>query len=320
MRFCEGLLRLLRVAAETRNQTGCSSLAATTFYPILFLPRIFWHFLSVASSIFDMEAPTIFYSWQSDTNRKFNQKVIERALTRSAENASKELGLKTGIIVDRDTKDVSGSPSIPETIFQKIDTCAAFLGDLTLVGQAWPHKADQQSETLQKFPNANVILELGYAAKSVGWRRIIGVMNTIGDKKPDDLIFHLLQRRWPFQYELNDNTQIEKAEERLVGYLTHAIATALREQHAAAERTLRQLNIECLQFLQFVKKMSYFSHDTGKAIEKENPEAAKLFAAIFGGATSRLLDLQVIFTDVDAKNNHYAYHWTYVGALVKDRV
>lgn len=265
-----------------------------------------------------MQAPTVFFSWQSDTTRRFNKNLIETALVKATTSVSNELGLSAGMIVDRDTQGVSGSPSIPETIFQKIDSCAVFVADLTLVGQAWARKVDQKPEELQRFPNANVILELGYAVKSIGWRRVIGVLNSAGDKKPDKSIFHLLQHRWPIEYELSDKSQAAKIEAGLTADLSKAIGKALAEQHAAAETALQKLNIECLQFMQFVKKIDYFSHDTVKAIG--NADAARNFQQLLSVATNRLLDLGIIFTHVDSKSSSYAYHWTYVGDLVRRRV
>jgi len=143
-----------------------------------------------------MQSPTIFYSWQSDTNREWNQKLIQRCLEQAAAIAGNKLGFGNGIVVERDTTGVAGLPAIPDTIFERIDSCAVFVGDMTLVGQAWPHKKDQKPEELQSFPNANVVLELGYAVRAIGWRRVLGVMNC-ANGNPDQQIFHLLHHRWP---------------------------------------------------------------------------------------------------------------------------
>ena len=78
--------------------------------------------------------------------------------------------------VDRDTRDVPGSPPIMETIFGKIDRAAVFVSDLTYVAERMAGG---------RTPNPNVCIEHGYALKALSWRRVIAVMNTAyGD--PDE--------------------------------------------------------------------------------------------------------------------------------------
>jgi hypothetical protein len=264
-----------------------------------------------------MKAPTIFYSWQSDTNRDWNEKLIGACLEKAAAKSTGQLGLQAGVVVERDATGVGGLPSIPETIFERIDSCAVFVGDMTLVGQAWPYKKEHNPEETQKFPNANVILELGYAVKAIGWKRVLGVMNcTYG--QPDKQIFHLLQHRWQLKYELKEKSKFSDAESYLTEKLSEYISCALLEQHAEATRVLQRLNIECLQLLAIVKRTEYFSHDSVKQIADEN--VAAQFNQIFSTATNRLLDLGVIFTHHDSASSTYAYHWTYVGQLVRERI
>lgn len=264
-----------------------------------------------------MQAPIVFFSWQSDTEEKWNRYFILPCLEQAAANAANELGLKNGIVIHRDTSGVGGSPSIPETIFGRIDNCAVFVGDITLVGQAWPYDKEQKPETTQMFPNANVILELGYAVKTIGWKRVLGVMNS-AKGKPDKQIFHLLQHRWPLQYELAEKAQAAEAGKLLIKKLTEYVREALKELHADATRILQRMNIECLQLLRFLKGVEYFSYENMKQAGDEN--AIKHFESIFTNATNRLLDLGVIYTKHDASKGTYAFHWTYVGGLLKERV
>jgi hypothetical protein len=58
---------------------------------------------------------------------------------------------------------------IPNTILKKIKKCDIFLGDLTIVG------ASQRKG--KQFPNTNVVMELGYAARHLGFNALVGVMN-----------------------------------------------------------------------------------------------------------------------------------------------
>ncbi|MGQ0619565.1 MAG: hypothetical protein ACT4QA_06550 [Panacagrimonas sp.] len=112
---------------------------------------------------------TIFYSWQSDTKSAANRGLIGDAL----EAALKEFrGIKRpGIdpVIDRDTAGVPGSPDIASTILDKIDKCDALVADVTLVDAAVGRR---------RFPNPNVLIEVGYAIKAKSFSRLILVFNT----------------------------------------------------------------------------------------------------------------------------------------------
>jgi hypothetical protein len=49
-----------------------------------------------------------------------------------------EPSLHGEIALEKDIKSVAESPAIYETIFRKIKGCAAFVGDLSFVGQSLP--------------------------------------------------------------------------------------------------------------------------------------------------------------------------------------
>jgi hypothetical protein len=72
-------------------------------------------------------------------------------------------------VIDRDTLGTAGSPDIATTILEKIDKSSAVVADVTLV--------DGGSEG-RRFPNPNVLIEVGYAIKSRSFSRLILVMNT----------------------------------------------------------------------------------------------------------------------------------------------
>ena len=102
----------------------------------------------------------IFYSWQSDLpgskTRNFIRECIDEAIELAEETEA--------IDAERDeaTKGVTGSPNIVTTIFSKIDDCDLFIADLSLcfIGS---------ENNQKKSPNPNVLLELGYAVKTLGW-------------------------------------------------------------------------------------------------------------------------------------------------------
>ena len=130
---------------------------------------------------------TIFYSWQSDLpnnkTRGFIQSCIEAA-TRSLRNT---------IVVDaqRDTDGVPGTPDIVQTIFSRIDECDLFIADVSTVSVYSP---ENHPERVKLAPNPNVMLELGYAAKTLDWNNVICLKNTDFDPQ-GELPFDLAHRR-----------------------------------------------------------------------------------------------------------------------------
>jgi hypothetical protein len=110
---------------------------------------------------------TIFYSWQSDVTdtKKLITKCLDKAIKKVSKDLKKEL---VEIELDRDTKGKSGTPDIAETIMAKIDSADIFIGDVTLINS-------EQIEDGKTKPtsNPNVLFELGYAVKSLGWERVI---------------------------------------------------------------------------------------------------------------------------------------------------
>ena len=130
-------------------------------------------------------------------------------------------------IRDQDTQDVPGSPNIAETILKKIDDCRVFVGDLTHIGPNEHHELT---------PNPNVLIEYGYALKSVGYGRMIAVLNkAFGDPRSKPLPFDLQHKRWPFIYDArpSDPEQERRSERnRLSQKLQSAIRSVLDHESA----------------------------------------------------------------------------------------
>lgn len=126
-----------------------------------------------------MQKFKIFYSWQSDLpgnkTRNFIRECIDEAIDLAQESETIEAER------DEATKGTTGSPNIVTTLFSKIDNCDLFIADLSLC-----FTEDWKKE--KKSPNPNVLLELGYAVKTLGWERVICLCNTdYGDKYPFDI-------------------------------------------------------------------------------------------------------------------------------------
>ena len=111
----------------------------------------------------------IFYSWQSDLPNSTNRSFIQTALERAAQSIRNDPAIAVEPVVDRDTTGVPGSPDIADTILEKIDSCQVFVCDVSII-----NPDDGQRPT----PNPNVLLELGFALKRLGWPYIIMIFNS----------------------------------------------------------------------------------------------------------------------------------------------
>lgn len=166
---------------------------------------------------------SIFYSWQSDSPNNKNRGFIETCIKKSIENIKSE-NINLNVAVDRDTKDVNGTPDIASTIFSKIDNTSIFIADISFI--------NPNSEG-RKTPNPNVLIELGYAAKTIGWKNIICVFNTEYGKI-EDLPFDLRFRR-PLTYEIKNPKNKTKDRENLIKILKSSIASIINEESAKDE-------------------------------------------------------------------------------------
>ena len=169
---------------------------------------------------------TIFFSWQADRSTRVCRNLQERALERAITNIGQEADLQNAnredFVLDRDTKDEPGHPPVAATIFRKIDAAAVFVPDFTFVGT----RTDGRST-----PNPNVLVEYGWALKSLGHRRIVPIFNTaFGGSMEANLPFDLRHLRHPITYhcpEDADEATRKVAREQLAKELTRAIGLVL---------------------------------------------------------------------------------------------
>ncbi|TEB43747.1 hypothetical protein D0809_12675 [Flavobacterium circumlabens] len=141
-------------------------------------------FLKLKNSIYYQNMKTIFYSWQSDLPNATNRTLIQQCL-KDAVSEINDPNLEINIRVDQDTQGLSGSPDITQSIFEKIDNSEIFVCDISII--------NNDSEK-RKTPNPNVLIELGYAAKTIDWDNVICIYNTAFGEI-DDLPFDIKQRR-----------------------------------------------------------------------------------------------------------------------------
>lgn len=156
---------------------------------------------------------TIFYSWQSDI--KVSRNFISDCLGR-LEKKMKDIVLCN---IDRDTQGLAGAPDIGDSIYEKIDKADIFIADVTIINHDYMGR---------KTPNPNVLIELGYAIKALGWERII----LLYDKdfgEVEELPFDINHRRIT-SFTLDNFEQKAKPREYILDCITATIQI-LEQEH-----------------------------------------------------------------------------------------
>lgn len=141
----------------------------------------------------------IFYSWQSDLPNSIGRSFIQSSLESALKRIGKEQSTDIEPVLDRDTSGISGTPSITDSIFEKISLCDVFVADITIVNfyvqrTLFGFTFSRRSKKRRLTPNPNVLIELGFALTHIGWDRIILIQNNAFGS-PDDLPFDLRGRR-----------------------------------------------------------------------------------------------------------------------------
>ena len=71
-----------------------------------------------------------------------------------------------------DARGITGAPDIPDAILTKIIKSDIFICDITSV-----YTLDIKGNKKRANPNPNVMFELGFAVRSLGWDRVICICN-----------------------------------------------------------------------------------------------------------------------------------------------
>jgi hypothetical protein len=170
---------------------------------------------------------TVVYSWQSDLPNATNRGLIQEALERAAKKIGTDDSVMVEPVLDRDTQNVPGAPDIAHTIFAKIEKAAAFVADVSIINPGLGRPT----------PNPNVLIELGYALKTLGNPRTVLVANTINGPI-ESLPFDLRTKR-VLTYHLPQGgsdkpEQRRKVQEGLEAALRAILADALTPPSPAA--------------------------------------------------------------------------------------
>lgn len=144
----------------------------------------------------------IFYSWQSDLPNSENRGFLETCIKAAIRELNKENEYDIQFRIDRDTLEVSGTPSIADSIFKKIDNSLFFVADVSIINSDYRKR---------KTPNPNVLIELGYASKVLGWDKIICIFNEDYGSY-EDLPFDIKFRR-PLVYSLSNKNKSDVKKE-----------------------------------------------------------------------------------------------------------
>ena len=160
---------------------------------------------------------TIFYSWQSDLPNDSNRGFIESCLKKASKKISNISPFSIDFVLDRDTKNETGTPDIADSIFKKISKAKIFVADISIINSDYSGR---------KSPNPNVLLELGYASRFLGWDKIFCFYN-LDYGNFEDLPFDLKQKR-PITYNLQGKVKSEVREE-----LSKIVADSISKLHNA---------------------------------------------------------------------------------------
>ena len=197
----------------------------------------------------------VFYSWQSDLPKNVSSSFIQNCINDAIKVANKAVN-GVEILADRDTKGMTGSPSIPQTILKKIDECDLFIADISIVNKYYSYDIEKneldddeaaihedssskegidEKKVVKYTPNPNVLIELGYAVKRLGWERIICLINTdFGEIR--DLPFDIdHQRVTHYSLENFEKSRVKKEISSIITYtiLEFAEKPALPKQGKA---------------------------------------------------------------------------------------
>ena len=132
----------------------------------------------------------VFFSWQSDTKGK-ERAIIEHALKQAKDEIKNQYGYE--IEIDHSTLGEVGMPTIEVALLRKIDKSDIFICDITPVTSYNVQRANGIVKDKQ-VPNANVLIELGYAMSAMGSEYIIPIAHA-GSWDIADLPFDINHKR-----------------------------------------------------------------------------------------------------------------------------
>jgi hypothetical protein len=169
----------------------------------------------------------IFYCWQDHLEQRHHRYLIRTALTNAINRVQAEIpdNVECTLRLDSDTSDKAGAVDIANTILSKIASSAMLVGDVT------PCLWDDANRRF--YPNPNVMFEVGYGAKALGWSRILCVFNAgrTGSEaklRAEDVPFDIRHRRLS-SYVCRADSGISQATKELEAELVAGIRAVIQE-------------------------------------------------------------------------------------------
>ena len=202
---------------------------------------------------------TVFFSWQSDHNetKTFVTRALEDAIATFNQRAEPEDHLR----LDEDTRDVPGWPDIANVLFEKIQSCAVFVADITPINDALTER--------QAVPNPNVMLELGYAL-GAGHKeqRIVTVVNRqhLPDRKYESLPFDIRGRvhvGFDADCAAIPTPDHGTLSEKLLGQIEHIVASLKGQPQDSAIQNLKETLLDGDADLDILTLMSQEAEQQG---------------------------------------------------------
>lgn len=179
----------------------------------------------------------VFWSWQADRSPRLHKFLVRDALQDAIDRIveADEVEPAERPEVDHDTLNEPGSPEIARVIHRKIREAGVFVGDMTPIGMTDP-QALRPSTPVDQLPpskhvqNPNVMIELGYAHRSIGPSRIMLIANAAHYPGPEALPFDWRHRRGPITYRLEEGAtpeEVDRARTRLAAEIAQILPSML---------------------------------------------------------------------------------------------
>ena len=218
----------------------------------------------------------IFFSWQSDLDLKNNKNFIEDCIKIAIKEFNKENKFLVDFNLDKDTSGEPGNPEIINLILNKIDNSRIFICDLSIINNDYISR---------KTPNPNVVFELGYAIKSLGWEKIICIVNEEYGKS-EVLPFDIKHRRL-LSYNLK--TKEKSKEKRKIVEAIKSNINILKERGLLFDEVedyfKRDIDTEFITIINHLRKIIFGEFDKNLLIDAGkvlNLEKEELVANIKG--------------------------------------
>jgi hypothetical protein len=177
----------------------------------------------------------IFYSYQSDIDKKLNQVFIRTAIDNAIANIT-QYDIEPLV---EGFSNASGNPPLAKTMFDESRNSDIFIADVTFtMAKQWHNPImigeDEESISIQipkgnlkPSPNPNVLLETGYSWALKDYDRTILIMNDAFGH-PKDLPVDMDGLRWPITYKLShERAAIAKKYDKELNGLSIALQGAI---------------------------------------------------------------------------------------------